>query len=73
MTAKQTRKQMGHRGRNRQQAKVKFTETKDLENPVWTVQDTTVELTEEDIVQPEIEIGGDQSLFTRVTDPYNPW
>jgi len=41
---------------------------------IWTVQDATSEREEigDGDLQPEVELGGDQSLFTRVTDPHNP-
>ena len=38
---------------------------------VWTVQDTTAN-TEIGDPQPEVEVGGNTSLFTRATDPLNP-
>ena len=41
---------------------------------IWTVQDATAEREEmgNGDLQPEVELGGDHSLFTRVTDPHNP-
>jgi hypothetical protein len=41
---------------------------------IWTVQDATPECEEigDGDLQPEVELGGDHSLFTRATDPHNP-
>jgi hypothetical protein len=41
---------------------------------IWTVQDTTAEREEtgDGDLQPEVELGGDRSLFTRTTNPHNP-
>ena len=39
---------------------------------VWTVGEETAVYDEPGELQPEVEVGGDHSLFTRTTDPRNP-
>jgi hypothetical protein len=40
-------------------------------NAVWSVQETTAEPDADGDMQPEIDVGGDHSLFTRHTAPFN--
>src|ERR1700676_4742173 len=41
-------------------------------NAVWSVQETNTEPDTIGDMQPEIDLGGDHSLFTRHTTPFNP-
>lgn len=71
-TYNQKARRMGHRGCNKPKERTGVAETRIREGAVNVVQDTGVEPVDENGLQPEIEIGGDQSLFTRTTDPHNP-
>ena len=65
---------MGHRGQNRQKNEPSKQPCQFQEwwNSIWVVQDTILDETELGDLQPNVEIGGDKSLFTRESDPHNP-
>ena len=61
----------GRRARNKQKHAKINTQPHSWWDSVWTVQDNAAN-TEIGDPQPEVEVGGDTSLFTRATDPLNP-
>jgi hypothetical protein len=68
-TAK-TKKRKGRRARDK--LKQQPPSTRKWWGSVWTVRAETTVYDEPGELQPEVEVGGDHSLFTRTTDPHNP-
>ena len=81
------RRNRGRRNlRNRQRRRALLQDTKDITtskedepsfmrrcwNTVWSVQEASTESDAIGDMQPEVDVGGDHSLFTRCTAPFNP-
>jgi transposase InsO family protein len=73
ISTQRNQQRLGRRARKKQKRKTKQHPLNPQEwwNSVGTVSDATNDVIEGDL-QPEVDIGGDHSLFTRATDPHNP-